>query len=138
MNTTNHKQRLRAALAGQPVDRIPYAMWWHDFGREWSAEGLADATVENYRKYGWDLVKLNPRATYYAEAWGSRYEATGSSPPRLLSHALQRIDELAELPDVDPTRGVFAEQLDALRRVVAAIGSEVDIIQTVFNPLTIA
>jgi uroporphyrinogen decarboxylase len=138
MNPTNHKQRLRAALAGQPVDRVPVALWWHDFAREWSPEGLADATVENYRKYGWDLVKLNPRATYYTEAWGSRYEATGTSQPRLLSHALESIDELADLRLIDPTGGVFAEQLAALRRVVAAIGTEVDVIQTVFNPLTIA
>jgi len=133
-----HKQRLRAALAGQPVDRIPYALWWHDFGREWSADGLADATIETYRKYDWDLVKVNPRATYYAEAWGSRYEATGSTQPRLLSHALQRIEELADLRLIDPSGGVFAEQLAALRKVVAAIGAEVDVIQTVFNPLTIA
>ena len=138
MNSNSHKERLRAALDGQPVDRVPYAMWWHDFGREWTAQGLADHTIEAYRTYDWDLVKLNPRATYYAEAWGSRYEATGSSQPRMLSHALQRVEELAELPRIDPTGGVFAEQLDALRKVVAAIGGEVDVIQTVFNPLTIA
>jgi uroporphyrinogen decarboxylase len=138
MNMMGHKQRLRAALAGQPVDRVPYALWWHDFGREWSAQGLADATIETYRKYDWDLVKLNPRATYYAEAWGSRYEATGTTQPRMISHALQRVDELANLPSIDPTAGVFAEQVAALRKVVAAIGGEVDVIQTVFNPLTIA
>lgn len=138
MTTFNHKQRLRAALAGEKVDRAPYAMWWHDFGREWSADGLADATVETYRTYDWDLVKLNPRATYYAEAWGSRYEPTGNSQPRLVSHAVQSVEELAELRAVDPTGGVFGEQLEALRKVVAAIGGEVDIIQTVFNPLTIA
>ena len=138
MNTTGHKQRLRAALSGQPADRVPYAMWWHDFGREWTAEGLADATIETYRKYDWDLVKLNPRATYYAEAWGSRYESTGITQPRMLSHALHDIEELAQLPLIDPSGGVFAEQLAALRKVVAAIGAEVDVIQTVFNPLTIA
>jgi uroporphyrinogen decarboxylase len=65
MNTTSHKQRRRAAVAGQPIDRMPYAVWWHDFRREWSAEELADATIETYRKYDWDLVKSNPRTTYY-------------------------------------------------------------------------
>ena len=138
MQALNHKQRLRAALAGEPLDRVPYALWWHDFAREWSADGLAAATIETYRTYDWDLVKLNPRATYYAEAWGNRYEATGASQPRMLSHALQSVEELAELPLVDHTAGVFGEQLDALRKVAAAIGGEVDIIQTVFNPLTIA
>lgn len=138
MNATPHKQRLRAALAGEHVDRTPLALWWHDFPREWSAEGLAEFTVEAYRRYDWDLVKLNPRATYYWEAWGARYEPTGTTQPRRISHPLHAVGELAGLPEIDPAGGVFAEQLDGLRRVVAAIGGEVDVIQTVFNPLTIA
>src|SRR3712207_4541236 len=127
-STMSHKQRLRAALAGEPVDRTPISLWWHDFDREFSAEGLADATVEAYRAYDWDLVKLNPRATYYFEAWGSRYEPTGTTQPRLVAPALARYEDLADLPEVDPTGGVFAEQLDGLRRVVARVGDEVDVI----------
>jgi uroporphyrinogen decarboxylase len=138
MNGQSHKERLRAALAGEPVDRPPVALWWHDFRREWSPEELAAFTVEQYRMYDWDLVKLNPRATYYAEAWGSRFEPTGTSQPRRISHPLHRIEELADLPMIDPTAGVFGEQLDGLRRVVGQIGGEVDVIQTVFNPLTVA
>src|SRR5215211_359716 len=111
-STMSHKQRLRAALAGEPVDRPPISLWWHDFEREWSAEGMADATVEAYHTYDWDLVKLNPRATYYFEAWGSRYEPTGNSQPRLVTPALERFDSLGHLPDVDPVGGVFAEQLE--------------------------
>lgn len=100
--------------------------------------GLAESTIEAYRRYDWDLVKVNPRFTYYFEAWGSRYEPTGTSQPRKLSNALARIEELADLPEIDPTEGVFGDQLEALRLIVAAIGAEVDVIQTTFNPLTIA
>lgn len=138
ISAMSHKQRLRAAMAGERVDRTPLALWWHDFRREWSAEDLAAFTVETYRRYDWDLVKLNPRATYYAEAWGSRFEPTGTTQPRRISYPLEGIEGLADLPLLDPTGGVFAEQIDGLRRVVAAIGGEVDVIQTVFNPLTIA
>lgn len=138
MSIFSHKGRLRAAIAGEPVDRVPYAWWGHDYGREWAAEGLAEATIEGYRRYDWDLVKVNPRFTYYFEAWGSRYEPSGTSQPRNLSHALTHIEELADLPEIDPTKGVFGEQLDALRRIVDSIGDEVDVIQTAFNALTIA
>jgi uroporphyrinogen decarboxylase len=41
MQTMSHKERLRAALAGEPVDRVPVALWGHDFAREFSAQGLA-------------------------------------------------------------------------------------------------
>jgi uroporphyrinogen decarboxylase len=136
--TMSHKERLRAALAGQMVDRAPAALWGHDFLREWSATELAAATLESYRAYGWDLIKLNPRATYYYEAWGSVYHPTGHSQPRLQSHTVNSAEDLANLPEIDATSGVFGEQLDALRRVVSEVGGEVDVIQTVFNPLTVA
>ncbi len=69
------KQRVRAALAGEPLDRPPASMWGHDFTREWSASDLVEATLEQYRAYDWDFIKLNPRASYFAEAWGSEYGA---------------------------------------------------------------
>lgn len=138
MNAMSHRARLRAALAGAQTDRPAIALWGHDFAREWTAADLAAATLESYRTYDWDLIKLNPRATYYGEAWGNRYEPTGATQPRLRSHSLNTADDLAVLPAIDPTGGVFAEQLDALARVVAAVGGEVDVIQTVFNPLTVA
>ncbi|HEY7293407.1 MAG TPA: uroporphyrinogen decarboxylase family protein [Dehalococcoidia bacterium] len=136
--TMTHKERLRAALAGRVVDHPPAALWGHDFKREWSAADLAAFTVESYRAYGWDLIKLNPRATYYYEAWGSVYQPTGNSQPRLQSHTVNSAEDLANLPEIDVTGGVFGEQIDGLRRVVAEVGAEVDVIQTVFNPLTIA
>src|SRR5450759_4397866 len=86
MTAMTHKQRIRATLAGEAVDQTPVSLWWHNFAREFSPEGMADATVEAYRRYDWDLVKLNPRATYYQEAWGSRFEPTGTTQPLLRSH----------------------------------------------------
>jgi len=133
-----HKQRIRAALAGEAVDQTPVSLWWHDFEREFSVEGMADATIEAYRRYDWDLVKLNPRATYYQEAWGSRFEPTGTTQPIPRSHLYESVEELAELPEVDPTGGIFGEQLETLRLVTGRIGGEVDVIQTVFNPLSVA
>ncbi len=133
------KERIRAALAGQAVDRVPAAFWGHDFLREWSPETLAAYTVERYRRYDDDLIKLNPRATYYYEAWGNRYDRPDSQrQPRMLAHAVRSAAELAALPEVDPHSGPFGEQLEALRLVVREVGAEVDVLQTVFNPISVA
>ena len=134
----NHKQRLRAALAGQPLDRVPVALWGHDFAREFSAEGLAEATIESYRTYDWDLIKLNPRRTCYAEAWGVAYEFNGITHPRRTDLTKRTLVDLASIPIMGPETTALAQQIDALRRVVAAVGGEVDVIQTLFNPLTVA
>ena len=42
----NKRERVDAALRGQPVDRVPISFWGHDYLREWSAEGLSRVARE--------------------------------------------------------------------------------------------
>jgi uroporphyrinogen decarboxylase len=83
-------------------------------------------------------VKLNPRFTYYWEALGIPYEFNGTTHPRRMDTTQRTIADLAAIPIIGPGAPAFAEQLHALGRVVSAVGSEVDVIQTVFTPLMIA
>lgn len=134
----NKKERIRAALAGGQVDRPPVGFWGHDFLREWSPQEFAAYTVERYRRYDDDFIKLNPRATYYYEAWGNRYDRPDTQrQPRMLDHAVKTPEQFAALAELDPATGPFGEQLEALRLVVREVGAEVDIVQTVFNPLSV-
>jgi uroporphyrinogen decarboxylase len=132
------RERTLAAVAGQPVDRPPVGFWGHDFLREWSAEGLAAAMVESVRTYGYDFLKVNPRATYYAEAWGCRYRAAtdGLSSPEPIAWVLSQAIDLEKVRAVDGTAGPFAEQLDALRMIRGELG-DLPLVQTVFSPLSV-
>ena len=139
MGGSAKKERVRAALAGRAVDRVPASLWGHDFLREWEPRDLAGATLEDYRAHDWDFIKLNPRSTYFAEAWGNTYDRPSEQrQPRLLQPAVQGIEDLAALRSVDPVGGVFAEHLTALRLVLEEVGDEVDVIQTIFSPLGVA
>src|SRR5437667_344302 len=71
------RQRVWAALRGEPVDRPPISFWGHFYHRESSAEALVDATLEFHGRYRWDWVKLNPRKHYHVEPWGVRYHYPG-------------------------------------------------------------
>lgn len=128
---------MQAALRGEAVDRVPAGFWGHDFQREWSPQGLAAATVEAYRRYGWDFIKVNPRATYYAEAWGTRYQPSGNDreQPRLLEPAVKSAADLRRIQPLDTRSGPFGEQLQALRLIAKELAGEVPFIQTVFCPL---
>src|SRR3989304_408470 len=131
-------ERVRAALAGQPVDHAPVALWRHDFLREWTPEELVAATLEAYRADDWDFIKFNPRATYFAEAWGNTYERSSEGrEPRLSTAAITAVEGLGDVVPLDPRRGVFAEHLRALSMLVEEVGEEVDVIQTVFSPLAV-
>jgi uroporphyrinogen decarboxylase len=132
-------ERVAAALVGDEVDRPPASFWGHDYLREWSPEGLAEATLERYRRYDWDFVKVNPRATYYAEAWGSRYKPSGAPDygPINVDYALKTPHDLERITPVDIREGPFGEQLAALRLIGKGLAGKAPFIQTVFSPLSV-
>jgi uroporphyrinogen decarboxylase len=132
------KERVRATLAGQPSDRAPASLWGHDFLREWSAEELVAATMDSYRAYDWDFIKLNPRSTYFAEAWGNAYERSSDQHQPALTRAIVHdAADLASIAPVDVQGGPFADHLRALELLLAEVGDSVDVIHTIFSPLSV-
>jgi uroporphyrinogen decarboxylase len=133
------RERVLAALRSAEVDRAPVSAWGHDYLREWSAEGLAQATLEAHRRYDWDFIKVNPRATYYAEAWGANYQPSGQADhgPQLIEPAVKSAADLSRIQPLDVTQGPFGQQLEALSIIVRELGGRELVIQTVFSPLAV-
>ena len=110
----------------------------HFLPEERSEKDFVEASVAFARTNDWDWLKINPRATYYAEVFGNIYDygKYAGVLPRLNSSTIR--DPGRSLPtqgsaDFDP---VLAEQL----RVVSSIRKslrDVPIIQTVFSPLSV-
>ena len=130
--------RLRTALALGTPDRPPFTWWGHTFLEEWSPQTLAAITIDRARRHGWDFVKLQPRASCFAEAFGSQYRPSGTAgeSPTLVSPGVRSLDDFAALPDVDAGHPAFADQVETIRLVAAGVG--VPVIQTVFSPITVA
>ncbi|HEX6818446.1 MAG TPA: uroporphyrinogen decarboxylase family protein [Ktedonobacterales bacterium] len=134
------KERVAAALEGKSVDRVPITFWGHNYLKEWSAEGLASAMLENYRTYGWDWMKVNPRASYFVEDWGAVLQPSGdpNKGPTFVDIPITSAGDWRNLRPLEPAKGVLGEQLAALRLVREGMGSEAYFIQTIFSPLSIA
>src|SRR5947199_3709241 len=132
------RQRVEAALAMGVADRPPIGAWGHTYREEWSPDDLAAITVERARRFGWDFVKFQPRASTFAEAFGSVYKPSG--------HRMKGpVMEKAAVPDVEAWRDVrlanpivFDEQVKSIGIVARELGGGVPVIQTVFSPLTVA
>lgn len=137
MEQMSKSARVFAALKGQAVDRAPVSAWWHDFPREWSAGDLAETTLEAYRRYGWDSIKVNPRFCYYAEDWGTRYTRFDDRMPEVEHAAVRSGEDLRALQALDGTSGAFGEQLEALRLIAGELADEAPFVQTVFSPLAV-
>jgi len=136
---TTKRERVTAALRGEPVDRVPVSFWLHNFATENSAEGLAGETLRLARTFDWDFLKPQSRAQCFAEAWGLEYTASRDrAVPFTVTRApASGAPDLASLEPADPRAGALGEQLEALRLIRAAVGPDTPIIWTVFSPLMV-
>ena len=136
----SHKERIERILSGQEIDRPAISAWRHFYDSENSAQDLAEAMIEFQRKFDWDFMKINPRASYHIEDWGARY--TRSSEPlqkaTKISLPVSNVTDWAKIKPLSPTAGVLGEILSATQEIVNRMGSEIHIVQTVFSPLSIA
>jgi uroporphyrinogen decarboxylase len=132
------RERVDAALRGEAPDRVPVAAWRHFVPEERAAESLAEASLRFFDEFDWDWLKVNPRATYYAEAWGNRYNYDDYAGvlPQLVDSPLRGPQDLERITPQEGTGGVFGEQLDLLRRIKGGIGGA-HFVQTVFSPLSV-
>jgi len=133
------RERVLAALRGEPVDRVPLAFWLHNFATENTAEGLAAETLRLAATFDWDFLKPQSRAQCFAEMWGLTYEpSTERAQPYSVTHApVAGADDLRRLQPADPTRGALGEQLHSLRKIHAAVGADTPIIWTIFSPIMV-
>lgn len=136
-SAVGRSERVFAALRGDAADRVPVSAWWHHFQREWAPETLAAATLEEYRRYGWDFIKVNPRATYYAEDWGARFRPRPDASPELIEPAVRSAEDLDRIRPLDVTQGAYGEQLAALGIIARELAGEAPFLQTVFSPLAV-
>jgi len=138
LSKMTHWERVRAALNGKEVDRLPVSMWRHFFTRESSAESLAEAMLEFQDRFDWDFMKVNPRASYHVEDWGVNMKYDGDAEPIMVEAPVKTPGDWLKLKVLDVNKGVFKEQLSALELIARGLKGELPFIMTVFTPLSIA
>ena len=133
------RERVWAVLQGRAVERPPVSFWGHSYHRESSAAELVETTLESWREYHWDWVKLNPRKHYHVEPWGVRYRYPGvpEVKPVLESWPVHAPTDWAQVTPQPPTAGALGEQIEAVRLLRRALPAEVPLIETVFTPLAV-
>lgn len=130
-------ERVRAALAGETVDRPPFAFWRHFPGQDESVVSQAQAHLDFYHRYRPDLLKFTPPSGYQIEDWGARFGPSDNAEGtrERLSVPVDRPRDWRRLEALDPHRGALGRQVEALGRVREAL-PEVPLVFTVFSPLT--
>jgi len=130
------RERVEAAVAGRPVDRVPVSAWAHLLPAERTTAGLAEATLKWFQDYDWDWIKVNPRATVFAEGFGARFDLNTyyGVLPRLT--APTRPFTLEDLKPADPAKGSWAEHVELLATLKKGLDGA-PFVQTLFSPASV-
>src|ERR1043166_7581351 len=118
MTTMTSGERVRAAVKGEAVDRVPFC-FWHHFKPEGSGERMADLTLEFFHKrFSLDVIKIMPDLRYPAP----------ESP-------ITQVTDWTKLPSLSLETPRFREQLICIRALRSALGPDFPLILTLFSPL---
>ncbi|MCL4393841.1 MAG: uroporphyrinogen decarboxylase [Chloroflexi bacterium] len=140
MNPLTHRERIHAALRGDPVDRVPVALWRHFPNDDLRAEGLAARAVEFQNKYDFDLVKVTQASGYPAEMYGATFRdgRNREGTREYLSRPVNALGDWDKIVPLDTKNPVFVREAAALKQARARIGTDVAILPTIFSPLNSA
>jgi uroporphyrinogen decarboxylase len=132
------RERLRAAIAGEAVDRVPVALWRHFPVDDQRPEDLAQATLEFQARYDFDFVKVTPASSFCLRDWGARDEWLGDphGTRDYTRRVVQNPDDWQALQPLNPSQGRLGEQLRALDLIRTGLPGDTPCIQTVFSPLS--
>lgn len=111
-------ERVRAAVAGRPVDRPPFSIWYHFGLQHASAERTAQAHLEFFDAYDLDWLKVMNDYSY-------------PMPPGV--ETLDRAADLARLAPLDPAATPMGAQLEVIERLARALAGRALVVDTVFN-----
>ncbi len=133
-----HWERVRAALKGEAVDRVPVSLWRYFPVEDDTPEGLAAAHLRWQRDYDFDLLKVTPNYTF--EDWGRRnsYSPNELGVRTVVQYPVGRAEQWPTLKSLDVTRGEHGGYVTAIRLISEQLQSGVPILQTVQSPLTTA
>ncbi|HKI56232.1 MAG TPA: uroporphyrinogen decarboxylase family protein [Trueperaceae bacterium] len=112
------RERFLTAVRGGEPDRPPVSVWLHFASEHLPPERVAELHLAYQRAYDWDFVKV---MNDYRLPLGRQAPAS--------AEALQAVAAIA--PDREP----LTTQLEVIRRLREALGPEVPIVETLFDPL---
>ncbi len=133
-----HRERIEACLSGKSLDRVPVMLWRHFPVDDQEPLRLAAATVQFQRQFDFDAIKVTPASSYCVKDWGvdDAWRGAVEGTRDYTKHPIQHAEDWVKLPVLNPTEGWLGKQLVCLKTIVAEIGRDTPVIQTIFSPLS--
>ncbi len=96
--------------------------------------------LEFQREFDWDFMKINPRAGYYVEDWGVKFQFGGRPGGKhlRLNSVITSADDWLKIKPLNPSMGSYGEQLKAVELIRDGLDGKLHFFQTIFSPLSVA
>lgn len=140
-------ERLGAYGRGEEVDRLPcvpivgntaarvLGVKVSDFRGD--GQTIADAQIAAYRRFGYDGIRVFTDLYQQAEAMGAKVRYPEDDTAYLAEPAVTEVSGIDSLEPADPHRdGNLPHHLEAMERVVEAVGEEVPVTGAITGPFT--
>lgn len=138
MREMTKRERILATIKGEEVDRVPVSFFGHNYASETSPDNLAKHLIEQNEKFDWDFIKVQPRTSYFNEAWGCKYRFSTKAAPQMEDYVVKSAEDFTKLEKLDPKKGILGEQVKVAELLNETLAGAVPYVQTVFSPMTIA
>lgn len=131
------RERLERAIAGDPVDRIPVALWRHWPGDDQRYADLARSIIDFQHDYNWDFVRVMPSSNFQVTDYGIQDEWRGNAQGlrEINKHIVNRSLDWTKMRALSPDRGALSQQIECVRIICQAMQSQaVPIVHTIYSP----
>lgn len=136
------KERIRAAIAGNKVDHIPYSLWSHMPGIDLDPILNAEKTYEFYKTYDVDFIKTMNNGMYSIEDFGCEVdysEIQSGGVAKITRTPIHSPEDWNRIAEVSIEEGALWREQEYLRLLLEKVkGEEVPVLFTVFSPITTA
>ncbi len=126
---------------GENNERSLYSFWKHFPRDDLDPKKLANAHLNYYNKYDFDLMKISPHGRYANIPFGCTI-AKGYDPisgsTNCETCAIQSISDWEEVEPVSVTEGEFGKQLKTIELITKKVETTVPKMMTIFSPLMVA
>ena len=134
-----HTQRVKAALEGKMLDRPAFAAWGPHMNLvDRNAKDFARATIDYQNAHHFDFIKVMPNGMYFPEAFGQKLKDADfildETWQNVQVNAINDPHEWAKLKVPSMKEGVFAREIEAVKRIADYFQGDVPVLPTVFSP----
>ncbi|WRS28523.1 uroporphyrinogen decarboxylase family protein [Oscillospiraceae bacterium MB08-C2-2] len=132
------EERIRKALAGDEVDRVPCNVWMHLSEVDQDPRSLAEAMAAYNEEYDFDFIKMMPFGAYSTQDWGAKIKIYCDcyKEPVIVESGIRDVRDYTCIEPLSATYGTWGKTLQVAQHLSKVVAANTPFLQTIFSPAT--